>query len=110
MGGAGRADPTHPSARKQDLHNSGPPAHREPIQPNSSAARGDQNAGLREFAGAMLKPAKPEVDVEKDPKLCTVCEEHPKTHLCVPCGHILFCESCSKLDFEECPYCRTAVE
>ena len=36
---------------------------------------------------------------------CIVCMEHPKDHVCNPCGHMCVCQSCST-KLKLCPYCR----
>uniref|UniRef100_A0A0K0DSQ6 RING-type domain-containing protein n=1 Tax=Strongyloides stercoralis TaxID=6248 RepID=A0A0K0DSQ6_STRER len=44
---------------------------------------------------------------------CVVCLVEPKSCLCFPCGHVCFCDECSKVfsdDNRLCPICRQRVE
>jgi DNA repair exonuclease SbcCD ATPase subunit len=52
--------------------------------------------------------AMPNFPVEDDP--CVVCQENPKTHALVPCGHQCLCAKCAKKVVMgtqgHCPLCR----
>jgi hypothetical protein len=42
-----------------------------------------------------------------DSELCILCLDAKLTHVCVPCGHRVLCDSCNALEtFTECPFCR----
>ena len=42
-----------------------------------------------------------------DSELCILCLDAKLTHVCVPCGHRVLCDSCNALaTFTECPFCR----
>jgi len=46
-------------------------------------------------------------DEHDDSGLCIVCLDAKFTHVCVPCGHRILCDSCNALHtFTECPCCR----
>jgi len=40
---------------------------------------------------------------------CIVCMVGSKSHLAVPCGHLLACERCAA-NMKICPYCREPVQ
>lgn len=43
--------------------------------------------------------------------LCQICITHEVDSICLPCGHFCICQICSdKLQRDECPMCRTAIE
>eukprot|EP00930_Biecheleria_cincta_P009623 TRINITY_DN111410_c0_g1_i1.p1 TRINITY_DN111410_c0_g1~~TRINITY_DN111410_c0_g1_i1.p1 ORF type:complete len:343 (-),score=71.29 TRINITY_DN111410_c0_g1_i1:121-1095(-) len=53
------------------------------------------------------------LSIRKQQQLCAICLDNLASHLCLPCGHLLFCEGCA-YDFkfrhsERCPYCRAVV-
>lgn len=45
---------------------------------------------------------------DNDKSECVVCYEAPRTHTTVPCGHFIYCESCSR-NVAICAFCRTNV-
>jgi len=45
---------------------------------------------------------------KEDEKQCTICAEHHKDTVLVPCGHF-FCSKCS-LAVQTCPNCRKRIE
>jgi len=47
---------------------------------------------------------------EEESKLCIVCYDEEKEYVCVPCGHLVYCKTCSqKADDFPCPVCRSKV-
>jgi len=40
---------------------------------------------------------------------CVVCMEQSRSHVFIPCGHMVTCVNCS-LDLTNCPVCRTSIE
>jgi hypothetical protein len=48
-------------------------------------------------------------DVKVDEKLCVVCLDENKSHLCVPCGHLCLCLRCGG-SLKVCPLCRTRID
>ena len=60
-----------------------------------------------------------DMDLEQE-EACIICWVRPKTHVLIPCGHMLMCGECSK-DYhpstvrqgqkcqDQCPYCKTEV-
>ena len=52
------------------------------------------------------------ISTNSDRDLCILCMSLPKTHLAVPCGHELVCDTCIgmlKATADHCPYCRQEV-
>jgi DNA repair exonuclease SbcCD ATPase subunit len=48
--------------------------------------------------------------VEEEAKLCIICCSQERHYVCVPCGHLVYCENCSILaDKSLCPICRAQV-
>ncbi len=46
-----------------------------------------------------------------DESLCIICKQNKKIYAVVPCGHLIFCESCrEKYKSDECPICRSSIE
>ena len=44
---------------------------------------------------------------------CCICTMNKKVNICIPCGHICLCYSCSSKypkDFQKCPLCRTIIK
>ena len=39
---------------------------------------------------------------------CVICFDKPKQYLCVPCGHLCFCQDCKNAT-KDCPICRQKV-
>ncbi|CEF65167.1 Zinc finger, RING-type domain and Zinc finger, RING/FYVE/PHD-type domain-containing protein [Strongyloides ratti] len=65
------------------------------------------------------KPLQTEIKIlekskeNEDNKSCVVCLTESKTCLCFPCGHVCFCDKCSKLfsqNNKSCPICRQEIE
>ena len=49
--------------------------------------------------------------VEKEQKLCVICQVQEKTVLLLPCRHLCLCEKCSlRKELKDCPLCRLAIE
>lgn len=40
---------------------------------------------------------------------CVICMDAQRTHICLPCGHFVMCDSCISL-VADCPICRTRVQ
>lgn len=41
---------------------------------------------------------------------CVFCLDNLKTYACVPCGHKVFCETCSQKNHKICPLCRKPIQ
>ena len=53
------------------------------------------------------KPLTVDIPANKPEEECIICLENKKTHIAVPCGHLLTCNACSAgRRFEQCPLCR----
>ena len=85
------------------------PSVQPSVQPSgrggSRAGRGGRGGrGI----GAPLPP--PPATTEEDDKLCVICLDADKTHVCVPCGHRCLCTACA-VDNKpsKCPVCRADV-
>lgn len=53
----------------------------------------------------LKKPCKCKTDTSR---LCIACTEKPKDYICLPCGHVCFCEECFKKFTNENTYKRNA--
>lgn len=55
----------------------------------------------------------------RDTMMCVICWEEKKSVACLPCGHVMYCSSCSASPDDDekevpaslttCPICRAAV-
>ena len=46
-----------------------------------------------------------------DLEVCILCLDVKPTHVCVPCGHRVLCDSCNALEtITECPFCRVPCQ
>ncbi len=45
-----------------------------------------------------------------DETLCVVCMDATRTHLIVPCGHMILCAGCASKEHKTCPICRVVVQ
>ena len=59
---------------------------------------------------------KHELELEKDKRLCVVCQDNVKNILLMPCRHVCMCRQClreirqGRLGLLQCPLCRTRIE
>ena len=107
----GQANIANPPRKGQAARNQGAAAaNAAPPQghPNSSTVPAVNNAAPPQASQAPA--AKPAAVQESDD--CVVCWANEKDVVCVPCGHVAMCKSCSKAVMQQsglCPVCRCAV-
>jgi RING finger protein 26 len=59
---------------------------------------------------------KHELELEKDKRLCVICQDNVKNILLMPCRHVCMCQQClleirqGHLYFAQCPLCRTHIQ
>ena len=59
---------------------------------------------------------KHELELEKDKRLCVICQDNVKNILLMPCRHVCMCRQClreirqGRLGLLQCPLCRTRIE
>ena len=57
-----------------------------------------------------------ELELEKDKRLCVICQDNIKNILLMPCRHVCICRQClreirqGRLGLLQCPLCRTHIE
>ena len=84
---------------------------------NRKAAREARREAKREATMQINKAAKDAtaaaVFEQKEKEECTMCWEERRSHVLIPCGHIILCEGCvGKVlnDNNLCPFCRAVIE
>lgn len=80
------------------------------------AARNSSSAGkevLLALANAVAercekekKERQAEQQKQEAAQTCIICNDAPRTHAFLPCGHFAFCEGCAKASADKCPICR----
>lgn len=76
------------------------------------------NMKVKENRTPASTPAAPAISDEMKNKLakmelermCKLCKQNPADHLVLPCGHIVFCQSCSAKKPERCALCKRKVD
>ena len=84
------------------------PAYRPDRVPGNAAPTVNNNAAqpARNHHPVVKEVAGPESDD------CVVCWAHEKNVVCIPCGHLAMCKSCSKAVMQQsglCPVCRQEI-
>ena len=102
----GHANPANPPRKGHGARNqAGPAAAAGPANNQGPVVN---NAAQPPASHAVA--AKPAVTQESDD--CVVCWAHVKDVVCVPCGHVAMCKSCSKAVVAQsglCPVCRVKI-
>jgi len=47
-----------------------------------------------------------------DPIICIICSDQPRSHMFVPCGHMVTCSKCTEFfsnQERDCPMCRNVI-
>ncbi|PRW59361.1 mitochondrial ubiquitin ligase activator of NFKB 1 [Chlorella sorokiniana] len=95
----------------------------DPLETNASgelaisvAARNRNDAGkavllvLVSAVAELCEKEKKEREAEKQKQeaaqTCIICNDAPRTHAFLPCGHFAFCEACAEASAAKCPVCR----
>ncbi|DBA87580.1 hypothetical protein WJX77_006083 [Trebouxia sp. C0004] len=108
----GHANPANPPRKGTAPRNPGAAANagytpdRVPGGGAASAANSNAAQSQRSHKPAVKDSAGPEGDD------CVVCWAHEKDVVCIPCGHVAMCKSCSKAVMQQsglCPVCRQEV-
>ena len=89
-----------------------PPPVQPPVQPSvQPSGRGGSRAGRGGRGGRGIgAPPPPPPATEEDDKLCVICMDADKTHVCVPSGHRCLCAGCAETNKpSKCPVCRADV-
>ena len=107
----GHANPANPPRKGHGARNQAGPAPAAA----AAAAAAPHNPGhavnnAPQPPASHAAAAKPAVAQESDD--CVVCWAHVKNVVCVPCGHVAMCKSCSKAVVAQsglCPVCRVGI-
>lgn len=67
--------------------------------------------GLRLVTEQKKELIQKQFGLEKEQKLCVVCQVQEKTILLLPCRHLCLCENCSsRTTLSDCPLCRDTIQ
>ena len=92
-----------------ELEDAPPPTPAKVAEPRPRARGRGAGRGGRGGRGAGRGAPSPEE--EDDHKLCVVCMDNDKSHVCTPCGHRCLCAVCAAENKpSSCPICRADVD
>ena len=85
-------------------------ARAEAQKAEERAAKAGKEARMAEAEAMEARKAAEKALSEDEGRLCVICFENEKTHVCKPCKHLCLCEGCVDLVEDGlCPICRASV-
>ena len=97
-------------SRSSGLRERNAPQHLAPEQRRRRRSRSPCRNERRDLQDEIV-PSRTE---HREVASCAICLDGPRTHSCVPCGHLVLCNICAspdllrRLDFK-CPICRQDI-
>ena len=56
------------------------------------------------------KPTETNTTPASNEGVCVICLDKRSSYVCIPCGHVCLCDSCSTKKWEKCPVCTASVK